>query len=75
MVRTARSSSAPPAHFAGYWGVRRRRQRPLRPDGIRTGDVGTIDARNMLTIVDRKKDILITAGGKNVSPSLIETAL
>ena len=45
-----------------------------RPDGIRTGDVGTVDA-TALQIVDRKKDIVITAGGKNVSPSRIETTL
>jgi long-chain acyl-CoA synthetase len=37
--------------------------------------VGSIDADGVLSIVDRKKDILITAGGKNVSPSRIETAL
>lgn len=62
-------------HFAGYWGDANATEETLRPDGIRTGDVGSIDADHMLTIVDRKKDILITAGGKNVSPSLIETAL
>ena len=47
----------------------------LRPDGIHTGDVGMVDPDGQLWIVDRKKDIVITAGGKNVSPSRIETAL
>ena len=46
-----------------------------RPDGIRTGDVGMVDPDGQLWIVDRKKDIVITAGGKNVSPSRIETTL
>ena len=44
-------------------------------DGITTGDIGTIDGRGILKIIDRKKDIVITAGGKNVSPSRIETLL
>ena len=41
---------------------------------IKTGDVGEFDERGDLRIVDRKKDIVITAGGKNVSPSRGETA-
>jgi len=64
-----------PGHFSAYWGDAKATEETLRPDGIRTGDVGAIDAQGLLSIVDRKKDILITAGGKNVSPSLIETAL
>jgi long-chain acyl-CoA synthetase len=66
---------ASPGHFSGYWGDPEATAEALRPDGIRTGDVGSIDADGVLSIVDRKKDILITAGGKNVSPSRIETAL
>jgi len=64
-----------PGCFAGYWGDEKASAEVLRPDGIYTGDVGSIDERGQLRIVDRKKDIVITAGGKNVSPSRIETAL
>lgn len=64
-----------PGCFDGYWGDAAASAEVLQPDGIHTGDVGEIDERGQLWIVDRKKDIVITAGGKNVSPSRIETAL
>lgn len=61
--------------FAGYWADDKATADVLRPDGILTGDVGRIDEKSQLWIIDRKKDIVITAGGKNVSPSRIETEL
>jgi len=61
--------------FLAYWQDPETTQAVLQPDGIRTGDVGTFDQLGNLTIVDRKKDIVITAGGKNISPARIETVL
>ncbi|MET0675087.1 MAG: AMP-binding protein [Bradyrhizobium sp.] len=64
-----------PGCFDGYWGDADASAEVLQADGIHTGDVGEIDEHGQLWIVDRKKDIVITAGGKNISPSRIETAL
>jgi long-chain acyl-CoA synthetase len=64
-----------PGSFSGYWEDEAATADMRQPDGIRTGDVGTVGDDGVLRIVDRKKDIIITAGGKNVSPSRIETTL
>jgi long-chain acyl-CoA synthetase len=64
-----------PGSFSGYWQDEAASAEMRRADGIRTGDIGMIDNSGCLKIVDRKKDIVITAGGKNVSPSRIETML
>jgi long-chain acyl-CoA synthetase len=47
----------------------------LHDDWLATGDIATIDAEGFVKIVDRKKEIFKTSGGKYVSPSRIETAL
>jgi long-subunit acyl-CoA synthetase (AMP-forming) len=48
----------------------------MTDDGfLRTGDIGVLDADDYLTIVDRKKEIIINAAGKNMSPANVEAAL
>ena len=62
--------------FQGYFKDPEATAAVLTPDGrLRTGDIGKIDADGFLSITDRKKDILVTAGGKNVAPQNIENDL
>jgi long-chain acyl-CoA synthetase len=62
--------------FAGYYKDEAATREVLDEDGwLRSGDVGSIDADGFISITDRKKDILITAGGKNVAPANLENAL
>jgi long-chain acyl-CoA synthetase len=63
-------------NFAGYYKDEDATREVLPGDGwLRSGDVGHIDEDGFLTITDRKKDILVTAGGKNVAPQNLENAL
>jgi long-chain acyl-CoA synthetase len=65
-----------PAVFAGYWRDPDSTAATVDRDGwLHTGDVGEWVDDTHLRITDRMKDIIITAGGKNVSPSEIENAL
>ncbi len=62
--------------FAGYFKDERATHEALPGDGwLRSGDLGHVDEDGFLTITDRKKDILVTAGGKNVAPQNLENAL
>ncbi|HQR29947.1 MAG TPA: AMP-binding protein [Anaeromyxobacteraceae bacterium] len=61
--------------FVGYYRDEKATAETLAGGWLHTGDVAALDPDGMLRIVDRKKAIFVTSGGKNVSPSLVENAL
>jgi len=67
--------SRSPGNFLGYHKDPAATAEALEGGWLHTGDVGELDPDGQLRITDRKKDILITAGGKNIAPQKIENQL
>ncbi len=61
--------------FGAYWNNPAATDAVLQDDWFATGDLGALDEDGYLTITGRKKDILVTNGGKNVSPAVLEDRL
>ncbi|MBA3009549.1 MAG: long-chain fatty acid--CoA ligase [Proteobacteria bacterium] len=58
--------------FAGYWKMEEETEKAFTPDGyLMSGDIGEME-EGFLKITDRKKDLIITSGGKNIAPQKIE---
>jgi long-chain acyl-CoA synthetase len=65
-----------PSVFMGYLNQPEKTAETIDKDGwLHTGDVGSMDADGFFKITDRMKDIIITAGGKNITPSELENEL
>jgi long-chain acyl-CoA synthetase len=65
-----------PSVFQGYWNKPERTAEVFDAEGFfRTGDIGTIDDDGFVFITDRKKDLIVTAGGKNIAPQPVESEL
>ncbi len=61
--------------FSGYWQNEQATDEAFDGDWFKTGDLGAVDDDGFLTITGRKKEIIVTAGGKNVAPAVLEDQL
>ena len=59
----------------GYWNNKQATKSTFEDDWFKTGDIGALDEDGFLAITGRKKELIITAGGKNVAPALLEDPL